>query len=127
MCFMVLLRLSKTISEEIFAEILKELGYEVEVRELDGRRVVEGRRGVAELRASVDKDFLKVETDDYGPRCTRDLDEIVKALYEKDLKPEVIQLVSPYITAYEKRRGKTKKLLEEIGIEAEEVYSSYCG
>ncbi|MEM0311155.1 MAG: hypothetical protein QXF10_06920 [Ignisphaera sp.] len=34
MCFMVLLKLVKAMSENVFAKILKELGYEVDIREL---------------------------------------------------------------------------------------------
>jgi hypothetical protein len=44
-----------------------------------------------------------------------------------DAKPEAIYFSSPYAYAYEKKRGSAKKLLKKLGLEAEEVYSGYCG
>jgi hypothetical protein len=127
MCFLAVLRLAKMIDEELFAKILKSLGYIVEVRDFGGRKVVEARKGESFLRSYVDRDRVEIKSNDYGPQCLKDLEEIYKAMYEEDLKPEAIEVVSPYIYAREKKRRKTKRFLEELGIEAEEVYSGYCG
>lgn len=127
MCFIAVLRLVKPINVEVFAKILKDLGYTVEVREIEGEKVVEAKKNSAKLLSRITKDKVRVETNDYGADCLKDLDEIYKALYEEDIRPEVIEVVSPYIYAYEKRKHKAKRLLKEIDVEAEEVYSGYCG
>lgn len=127
MCFLTILRLAKMIDEEVFAKILKSLGYDVEVRDFDGKKVVEARKKNTLLKAVLNGDEVEIKTNDYGPQCLKDLDDIYKALYEEDLRPEVVEIVSPYVYAREKRRRKAKRFLEELGIEAEEVYSGYCG
>ncbi|MEM2390166.1 MAG: hypothetical protein QW215_08010, partial [Ignisphaera sp.] len=98
-----------------------------EIRESGGRSIIEARRGRARMWGTLDRDILKIETEDYGLDCLRDLDEIYRALYEEDLKPEVVEVISPYIYVYEKRRRGAKKLFEKVGIEVEELYGGYCG
>lgn len=127
MCFLAVLKLAKMIDEEMFAKILRSLGYVVEVKYSEGKKIVEARKGNATLKSYVDRDKVEVETNDYGSQCLKDLEEIYKAMYEEDLKPEVIEVVSPYIYARERKKRKAKRFLEELGIEAEEVYSGYCG
>ncbi|MCC6057692.1 MAG: hypothetical protein LM568_02100, partial [Desulfurococcaceae archaeon] len=93
MCFLAVLRLVKMIDEELFAKILKSLGYIVEVRDFGGRKVVEARKGESFLRSYVDRDRVEIKSNDYGPQCLKDLEEIYKAMYEEDLKPEAIEVV----------------------------------
>ncbi len=123
MCFLAVLMLKRMIDETIFANLLRGLGFRVEIR--DG--VVEAWRDSAEIRARVEGDRLDIETDDYGPQCMKDYERILRGLIELDLDPKVIYFKSPYVYAYEKKRGKTKKLLESLDLEAEEVYSGRCG
>jgi hypothetical protein len=127
MCFLAVLKLAKMIDEEMFVKILRSLGYVVEVKYSEGKKIVEARKGNATLKSYVDRDKVEVKTNDYGSQCLKDLEEIYKAMYEEDLKPEVIEVVSPYIYARERKKRKAKRFLEELGIEAEEVYSGYCG
>ncbi len=127
MCFIAILMLRRIINVDTFVDILRNLGYSVLVREAGGRYVLEARRNKVKMKTLLNRDILKIETEDYGPNCIRDLDELYKALYEDDLQPEVIEIISPYIFAYEKKRMKTKKLFDRLGIETEEVYSGYCG
>lgn len=127
MCFLAVLRLAKVVNEEMFAKILRDIGYYVDVREIEGKKIIEARKGDIRAKASIHEDKIRVKTNDYGPQCLRDLDELYKALYENDLKPDVIEIVSPYVYVFEKRRRKAKKILEELGLEAEEVYEGYCG
>jgi predicted GNAT family acetyltransferase len=123
MCFLTVLRLAKLIEIGELEKLLKELGFEVVTR----GRVLEARRGEAKLRAFLEKNSLKIETNDYGEQCLKDYENIYKGLLEMDAKPEAIHFTSPYVYAYEKKRGSAKKLLKKLGLEAEEVYSGYCG
>lgn len=127
MCFISVLMLRRAIDVDTLAGILNTLGYTTEIRESGGRRVVEARRGRAVVKSLIDGNKLKIETNDYGLNCLRDLDELIKTLYEDDLKPEVIEINSPYIYAYERRGRKAKKFFDEIGVETTEIYSGYCG
>jgi len=81
-----------------------------------GKKVIEARKGIVILRSYVNGDNIEVKTNDYGPQCLKDLEEIYKAMYEEDLKPEVIEVISPYIYVREKRERKAKRFLEELGI-----------
>lgn len=127
MCFISILLLRKMVDLDTIVGVLKSLGYTVEIRESGGGSIVEARRGRARMWSTLDRSILKIETEDYGLDCLRDLDEIYRALYEEDLKPEVVEVISPYIYVYEKRRRRAKKLFEKVGIEVEELYSGYCG
>jgi hypothetical protein len=115
--------LRRLISLSEFEKLLKDLGFETVVR----GSILEARKGDAKLKARLEGDKLRIETSDYGESCLRDYDAIYKDLVELDAKPEAIYLMSPYIYSYEKKRGITKKLLKKLGIEANEIYSGYCG
>jgi len=123
MCFLAVLMLKRLLDEKTFARVLTELGFDVEVR----NGVVEARRGFDKLRAYLRRGELTIEADDYGPRCLRDYESLLRSLIELDADPQVVYFRSPYIYALEKRRGRVKKLLEDVGIEVEEIYSGRCG
>ncbi len=123
MCFLAIFMLKKMIDIHIFAKLLQELGYSIEIR----NNVVEAWKNRARLRATLEYNRIRVETNDYGPECARDYEALIKGLIELDTKPEVIYFSSPYVYGFEKKRGRTKKLLEELGLEAEEIYSGRCG
>lgn len=123
MCFLAVLLLRRLISLGEFEKLLRDLGFETVVR----GNVLEARKGGAKLEARLEGDKLRIGTSDYGEDCLRDYDAIYKGLVELDAKPEAIYFTSPYIYSYEKRRGAAKKLLKRLGIEAEEIYSGYCG
>lgn|GEM_PF-1858141 len=123
MCFLAVFRLRKAIDSFIFAKMLQDLGFSIDIR----GSVVEARRDRAMIRALIDRDRVEVKTNKYGEECLKDYEDIVKGLIELDTKPEVVYFTSPYIYGYEKRRGKLKKLIKELGLEAEEVYSGLCG
>ncbi len=127
MCFMAVLLLRKMIDEELFAKILQELGYTVSIRRVGDRKIVEARRDRAEVRISLEGKAAEIRTSDYGPQCVKDYTAILRALDEADADPKVLHLASPYIYAYERKRGKTKRLLQALDIEVDEVYSNYCG
>ena len=127
MCFIAVLLLKRAIDEALFSKMLRDMGFEVSVREYGGRRVIEAHREKSRLKAVVEGNKVSIETNDYGPDCVKDYRDIFFGLEELDLDPKAVYVSSPYIYAYEKRRGRTKKLLEELGVEAEEVYSGYCG
>ncbi len=123
MCFLAVLMLKKMIDEKTFARIMTDLGFDVEIR----NGVVEARRGFDRVRALIRGDEVEVEAEDYGPRCLKDYESLIRSLIEVDADPQVIYFRSPYIYGFEKKRGRVRKTLEEAGIEVEEVYSGRCG
>jgi hypothetical protein len=123
LCFLAVFRLRRVIDSYNFARILQELGFFIDVR----GSVVEARRDRAMDRVLIDRDRVEVETNNYGEECLKDYGYIVKWFIEHGTKPEVVYFADPYIYGYEKKRGKLKKLLKELSLETEEIYSGLCG
>ncbi len=127
MCFMAVLILRKMIDEELFAKMLQELGYAVSIRQVGSKKIVEARKDRAKMRISLEGSTIEIQTNNYGPECMKDYTAILRALDEADSDPKVLYLASPYVYAYEKKRGRTKRLLQALDVEAEEIYNNYCG
>ncbi len=123
MCFLAVLMLKKAIDEHVFAKILQDLGFSVEVR----KGVVEAWRDRARMKVLLGSDRVEIRTNDYGSQCVKDYEALIRSLIELETAPEVIYFSSPYIYSFEKKRGRTKKFFEELGLEVEEVYSGRCG
>ncbi|MEM2389999.1 MAG: hypothetical protein QW215_07150, partial [Ignisphaera sp.] len=71
MCFISVLLLRKMVDLDTIVGILKSLSYTIEIRESGGRSIIEARRGRARMWGTLDRDILKIETEDYGLDCLR--------------------------------------------------------
>ncbi len=111
------------ISIRSFASLLWDLGYSVNFR----GNVVEGIYYNSHIKVSLSRNLIRIESNDYGPRCLNDLAKIVNSLRLRGYRPKLIILKSPYIISLEKERGETAKLLSKLGLKINTVYNGFCG
>ena len=123
MCFLAIYRLLDEVNVRALASLLWDLGYSINIR----GNIVEGVYCESRVRVEVSGNMLKLESNDYGPKCLEDLARVINSLRLRGYGPKLIILKSPYILSLEGERGETRKLLSRLGLRVDEVYSGYCG